>query len=179
NKFSISCVRMRTVSDFSQLPATIKDLPFILDEFKAGSENGNFSKDFLNSKLAKTLEKQLRELFSRQELGDQAGHYFYILARESDGRRVGFIWLMITPDPDNQPILEIRAICITKQFRNKGLGAVMLDEWLEAYPHHPFQAKCFQRSTRTIEMLKRRGFYVHNTSPTGRQLLVRNRLVTI
>jgi ribosomal protein S18 acetylase RimI-like enzyme len=164
------------MENFSQEPVTINDLPFIMEEFEAGSKTGNFSKEFLDPKKGKILEKQLREMIYVGETGKYTGHFFYTLTRTSDKQRIGFIWLKVAPDPAMQSALEIRAVCINKNFRGKGYASIMLDEWLQSYPQHPFQAKCYPRSTQMIEMLKRRGFYVFDTAASGNTFLVRNRM---
>ncbi len=167
------------MENISQESLTINDLKFIMEEFEAGAKAGNFSKEFLDPKKGNILEKQLREVIRMGETGKYTGHFFYILTRESDKQRIGFIWLNVAPDPAMQSALEIRAVCINKNFRGKGYASIMLDEWLQSYPQYPFQAKCYPRSTQMIEMLKRRGFYVFNTAASGNMFLVRNRMNAI
>lgn len=161
------------MADYYQRAVTLKDMPFIMDELTKGAKTGNFSKEFLDPRKGKVLEVQLRDVIRRGESGEYTGHYLYILIREVDKKQIGFIWLMVARGPIDQPVLEIRAVNINSEFRGKGFAKLILDEWLTAYPQHPFQATCFSDSSQMADMLHRRGFKTLSTSPTGKQSLFR------
>ncbi|MEN0584436.1 MULTISPECIES: N-acetyltransferase [unclassified Kosakonia] len=167
------------MNSVNQRAVTLKDIPFIMNEFELGAKSGNFSKEFLTPQKNKNLEKQLRDMIKLSDSGSFTGHFFYILTNTSDEKRYGFIWLMVARGPNDQSVLEIRAINIKKDQRGKGLATLMLDEWLNAYPHHPFQAKCFAKSSQMIEMLHRRGFKTLNTAASGNKFLFRDANIII
>ncbi|ELY2528008.1 GNAT family N-acetyltransferase, partial [Cronobacter sakazakii] len=100
--------------------------------------------------------------------------YIYILMRTKDDRRVGLIWFCAALDPQGSPRLELRAISIIKELRGKGLGSTLLTDMLESNPHQPLMARCYENSSQMAEMLKRRGFTLYETLPSGTQILLRD-----
>lgn len=160
--------------DIKQQPLTMADLPFFMEELAAGARTGNFSNNFLDSRISKPFEKQMRAMLKAGDGGQHTGHYCHLTTSEPDGRRLGFIWLNVIMTQDHQPGLELRALCISKQFRGKGIASTVLDNWLDTYSEQRFQARCYAKSTQMIEMLKRRGFYIYHTDFEGSVSLARD-----
>lgn len=159
------------MGDLYSRALTAQDMPFIMDEFEDGASMGSFSKEFSKAGGSKIVEKQIREVIRKGEAGQYTGHFFYILTREPNKQRIGYIWLMTVPDLNGQPCLEIRAVGITKAFRGKGYASTLLSDWIESNSHHPIQAKCLAKSKHMTDMLLRRGFTVLQTTPSGSVLL--------
>ncbi|VXD07097.1 GNAT family N-acetyltransferase (fragment) [Enterobacterales bacterium 8AC] len=44
---------------------------------------------------------------------------------------------MVTPSPQDEPALEIRALGITKQFRGKGYASMILNDFIDSNVHLP------------------------------------------
>ncbi|EIX7373176.1 GNAT family N-acetyltransferase [Citrobacter freundii] len=159
--------------DIKQRPLTKADLTFVMDELAAGARTGNFSNNFIDSRISKPFEKQIREMIRVRDTGKYTGHYFNIIARGTDGNRLGFIWLQDVII-DEQPGLELRVLCVSKRYRGNSIATAVLNNILEHYAERPFQAKCYAKSTQMIEMLKKRGVNVLNTAASGNMFLVRN-----
>jgi len=162
------------MEDLYSRELTSKDLPFIMDEFEEGAKLGAFSKDFSKRGGNKVIEKQLREIIRIGQAGYLTGHYFHILIRESNEQKIGYVWLASAPDSYGQTCLEIRAFGITKAFRGKGYASLLLSKCVDGNSHHPMQAKCLVESRRMADMLKRRGFELVETTPTGTSVLFRH-----
>lgn len=160
--------------DIKQQPLTMADLAFFMEELAAGARTGNFSKNFLDSRISKPFEKQMRTMLKASDGGKHTGHYCHLITSQSDGGRLGFIWLNVVMTQDHQPGLELRALCIAKQYRGKGIASKVLDSWLDMYSGQRFQARCYAKSTQMIEMLKRRGFYIYHTDHEGSVSLARD-----
>ncbi|EBM7745620.1 GNAT family N-acetyltransferase [Salmonella enterica] len=159
------------MSEFYSRVASQGDIPFIISECEEGARNGHFHKDILNDQY---FEMQIRKLLNASEQGDYSGNYIYILMRTKDDRRVGLIWFCAALDPQGSPRLELRAISIIKELRGKGLGSTLLTDMLESNPHQPLMARCYENSSQMAEMLKRRGFTLYETLPSGTQILLRD-----
>lgn len=76
--------------------------------------------------------------------------------------------------PTGVPRLELRAVSIVKELRGKGYGSMLVSEMLESNPSQSMMAKCYVKSSQMADMLKRRGFYLFDTSPKGTQMLFRD-----
>ncbi|MEG1440138.1 MAG: GNAT family N-acetyltransferase [Hafnia sp.] len=161
------------MDDLHSHALTAQDMPFVMAEFEDGAKMGSFSEVLSKTVINKIVEKQLMGVIQKSEAGQDSGHYFYILTRLSDRKRIGYIWLTMVPSINGQPCLEIRAIGITKAFRGKGYASTLLSDWIEINSHHPMQAKCLVTSKLMSEMLKRRGFHVFQTTPSGTVFLFR------
>lgn len=162
------------MSEFYTEYATLADIPFLMAEFEDGARRGHFSREFLSSKSNKVFEKQIREAIRTNQEGKYSGHFIYIVMRDSDDTRAGIIWLYAALDPSGAPCLELRAVSIIRELQGKGYGSKVVTEMLESNPSHAIMAKCYHKSTRMADMLKRRGFRLIDTSPSGTQLLYRD-----
>lgn len=159
------------MEDLYSRALTAQDMPFIMNEFEDGANMGSFSQQFSKAGGNNIVEKQIREVIRKGEAGQYTGNYFNILTRHSDKQRIGYIWLMVVPDLNGQPCLEIRAVGITRAFRGKGYASTLLSDYIESNRHHPMQAKCFAKSKQMTDMLLRRGFIVQRTKPSGTVIL--------
>lgn len=139
------------MSEFYSMAATVADMPFIMGEFEDGARKGHFYEGILTSEVGKTFEQQLRLAIKTNEQGQYSGHFIYILLRRSDDKKVGLVWFCAALDPTGVPRLELRAVSIVKELRGKGYGSMLVSD-----------------------MLKRRGFYLFDTSPKGTQMLFRD-----
>lgn len=161
------------MSELYSRTATLSDMPFIMEEFEEGAKKGHFNELNLAGKEGKMFEKQTRQAIMINEQGGYSGHYIFILVRRSDEKRLGLIWFCPAPDPRGMQRLEIRAISINKAFRGKGYGSILVSDMLDANTH-PMMAKCLAKSSQMAEMLKRRGFTLYETLPSGTQILLRD-----
>ncbi len=114
------------------------------------------------------------EAIKTRDTEGYSGHFIFILLRRSDDKKIGLIWFTPAIDPAGDPRLELRAVCITRSMQGKGYGSMLLSDMIDSNAQQPMMAKCYVKSTKMAEMLKRRGFHLVDTSPTGTQLLFRN-----
>ncbi|HDR2860281.1 TPA: hypothetical protein QCK11_005136 [Enterobacter asburiae] len=61
--------------DIKQRPLTKADLAFVMDELAAGARTGNFSRNFIDPRISKPFEKQIREIIRVGDAGKYTGHY--------------------------------------------------------------------------------------------------------
>ncbi|EFB8332430.1 TPA: N-acetyltransferase [Escherichia coli] len=162
------------MSEFYSRAATVADMPFIMGEFEDGARKGHFYEGILTSEVGKTFEQQLRLAIKTNEQGQYSGHFIYILLRCSDDKKVGLVWLCAALDPTGVPRLEFRAVSIVKELRGKGYGSMLVSDMLTSNSSQPMMAKCYVKSSQMADMLKRRGFYLFDTSPKGTQMLFRD-----
>ncbi|EKM0513162.1 TPA: N-acetyltransferase [Escherichia coli] len=162
------------MSEFYSRTATVADMLFIMGEFEDGAHKGHFYDGILTSEVSKTFEQQLRLAIKTNEQGQYSGHFIYILLRRSDDKKVGLVWFCAALDPTGVPRFELRAVSIVKELRGKGYGSMFVSEMLESNPSQPMMAKCYVKSSQMADMLKRRGFYLFDTSPKGMQMLFRD-----
>ncbi|HAV8744392.1 TPA: GNAT family N-acetyltransferase [Escherichia coli] len=161
------------MGEFYSRAATVTDMPFIMGEFEDGARKGHFYEEILTSKVGKTFEQQLRLAIKTNEQGQYSGHFIYILLRRSDDKKVGLIWFCAALDPTGVPRLELRAVSVVKELRGKGYGSMLVSNMIALNSSQPMMAKCYVKSSQMADMLKRRGFYLFDTSPKGTQMLFR------
>ncbi|EPO5386889.1 TPA: GNAT family N-acetyltransferase [Raoultella ornithinolytica] len=162
------------MDDFYSREITLADMPFLMHEFEEGARLGHFTNEIITPAGGEKFEKQTREAIKTRDAEGYSGHFIFILLRRSDDKKIGLIWFTPAIDPTGDPRLELRAVCITKSMQGKGYGSMLLSDMIDSNAQQPMMAKCYVKSTKMAEMLKRRGFHLVDTSPTGTQLLFRN-----
>lgn len=162
------------MDDFYSREITLADMPFLMHEFEEGARLGHFTNEIITQAGGKKFEKQMREAIKIRDANGESGHFIFILLRRSDDKKIGLIWFTPEIDLAGYQRLELRTFCITKSMQGKGYGSMFLSDMIDSNAPLPMMAKCYVKSTKMAEMLKRRGFHLVDTSPTGTQLLFRN-----
>lgn len=161
------------MGDFYSREITDEDLPFLMEELKAGSVAGHYTEAFQNDDYLTELSYQLQQIIKMNKSGQQSGHFLYILSCSPEEQRIGYIWFKVQKAQNGFIFLEIKAFGVAEPFRGKGIASQFLSDYLDSNAHHPLEARCFASSTQMADMLKRRGFIVDAISPLGTQILIR------
>lgn len=151
------------------LPATVRDVDFMLSLILFGARKGHFYPDLAGNKAALRSILKSAVKFGIQDAG---GLRTQAMVGWNKAERVGVTIVSETEKTDNS--IELSVIAVRKEYQGCGYGAQLLDALLAQWvPRKTIYVRCFPASEQLYQMLLRRAFVLAGTMGRHTRVLCR------